>query len=124
MLAQFAQRLRQCVREVDTVARQGGDEFIILLTELRNGQDAQQVADKIMAAIAMPFAVNGEPLAVAASIGVAVYPDDDEDIEALVEKADLAMYAVKQRQGAAALEASRTGTGDAAGSRWKSARAC
>jgi diguanylate cyclase (GGDEF)-like protein len=103
VLAQFAQRLRQCVRQVDTVARQGGDEFIVLLTELHSGQDAQQVAGKIMAAIAAPFVVNGEPLSVAASIGVAVYPDDDEDIEALVEKADLAMYAAKQRGKCASL---------------------
>jgi len=97
VLVQFAQRLRQCVREVDTVARQGGDEFIVLLTELRCAQDAQQVADKIKAAIAAPFLIHGETLAVAASIGIAVYPDDDLDIEALLEKADLAMYAAKQR---------------------------
>ena len=97
VLVQFAQRLRQCVREVDTVARQGGDEFIVLLTELHNGADAQQVAEKIMRTIAEPFTINDAPLEVAASIGVAVYPDDDEDIEALIEKADLAMYAAKQR---------------------------
>ncbi|RFP15016.1 MULTISPECIES: bifunctional diguanylate cyclase/phosphodiesterase [unclassified Duganella] len=97
VLMQFAQRLRQCVREVDTVARQGGDEFIVLLTELRAAADAQQVADKINAAIAAPFLVHGETLAVAASIGIAVYPDDDLDIDALLEKADLAMYAAKQR---------------------------
>ncbi len=103
VLVQFAQRLRQCVREVDTVARQGGDEFIVLLTELRNGADAQQVADKIMQAIAEPFTVHGELLDVAASIGVAVYPDDDEDIETLIEKADLAMYAAKQRGKGASL---------------------
>jgi len=103
VLVQFAQRLRQCVREVDTVARQGGDEFIVLLTELRTGADAQQVAEKIMKAIAEPFVVNGSLLPVAASIGVAVYPDDDEDMEALVEKADLAMYAAKQRGKGASL---------------------
>jgi diguanylate cyclase (GGDEF)-like protein len=103
VLVQFAQRLRQCVREVDTVARQGGDEFIVLLTELHNGADAQQVADKIMKAIAAPFIVNGDPLDVAASIGVAVYPDDDEDIDTLIEKADLAMYAAKQRGKGASL---------------------
>ncbi len=97
VLVQFAQRLRQCVREVDTVARQGGDEFIVLLTELRAAADAQQVADKIGAALAAPFLVHGETLAVAASIGIAVYPDDDLDIETLLEKADLAMYAAKQR---------------------------
>lgn len=97
VLAQFAQRLRQCVREVDTVARQGGDEFIVLLAELRSAHDAQQVADKIIAAIAAPFTVHGQALAVAASVGVAVYPDDEIDLEHLVEKADLAMYAAKQR---------------------------
>ena len=97
VLVQFAQRLRQCVREVDTVARQGGDEFILLLTELRSGQDAQQVADKIVAAIGAPFTINGAPLQVAASVGVAVYPDDDRSIDELIEKADLAMYAAKQR---------------------------
>jgi len=97
VLAQFAQRLRQCVREVDTVARQGGDEFIVLLAELRSAHDAQQVADKIIAAIAAPFTVHGQALAVAASVGVAVYPDDEIDLDHLVEKADLAMYAAKQR---------------------------
>lgn len=103
VLVQFAQRLRGCVREVDTVARQGGDEFIVLLTELHAGADAQQVADKIVKAIAAPFIVNGDPLDVGASVGVAVYPDDDEDIETLIEKADLAMYAAKQRGSGASL---------------------
>ena len=97
VLVQFSQRLRSCVREVDTVARQGGDEFIVLLTELHSALDAQQVADKIIAAIAAPFLIHGETLAVAASIGIAVYPDDDGDTDALLEKADLAMYAAKQR---------------------------
>ena len=97
VLVQFSQRLRQCVREVDTVARQGGDEFILLLTELRDAADARQVAEKIIAALGAPFTIRGESLRVAASVGVAVYPDDDESIEELVEKADLAMYAAKQR---------------------------
>jgi len=97
VLAQFAQRLRQCVREVDTVARQGGDEFIVLLAELRSPHDAQQVANKIITAIATPFTVHDQALDVAASVGVAVYPDDEIDIDHLVEKADLAMYAAKQR---------------------------
>ena len=59
VLVQFAQRLQQCVREVDTVARQGGDEFIVLLTELHAAQDAAKVADKIIAAIAAPFSIAG-----------------------------------------------------------------
>ena len=103
VLVQFARRLQQCVREVDTVARQGGDEFIVLLTELRAAHDAARVADKIIAAIGAPFSIGGEALAVAASVGIAVYPDDDEDIDALIEKADLAMYAAKQRGAGASL---------------------
>ena len=97
VLSQFAQRLLRCVREVDTVARQGGDEFIVLLTELHTAQDAERVADKITAAIAAPFVLGDSTLAVGASVGIALYPDDDEDSNALVEKADLAMYAAKQR---------------------------
>ena len=95
VLTEFARRVQQCVRKVDTVARQGGDEFIILLTELRTAQDAERVAEKIVCAIAAPFVIGEYSLAVAASVGVALYPDDD-DVNALIEKADLAMYAAKR----------------------------
>jgi len=97
VLTQFSQRLLHCVREVDTVARQGGDEFIVLLSELSTPQDAERVAEKIAAAIVAPFTVGDSTLAVAASVGIALYPDDDDDGDALIEKADLAMYAAKQR---------------------------
>ena len=97
VLTEFARRVQQCVRKVDTVARQGGDEFIILLTELHAAQDAERVAEKIIAAIAAPFVVKEYSLSVAASVGVALYPDDDDDVHALIEKADLAMYAAKRR---------------------------
>ena len=96
VLAEFARRVQQCVRKVDTVARQGGDEFIILLTELHDPHDATRVAEKIIAAIAAPFVVKQYSLSVAASVGVALYPDDDDDVDALIEKADLAMYAAKR----------------------------
>ena len=97
VLAQFAQRVQQCVRKVDTVARQGGDEFIILLSELHAVQDAERVAGKIIDAIAAPFIVREYSLSVAASVGIALYPDDDDDVPALIEKADMAMYAAKRR---------------------------
>jgi len=96
VLTEFARRVQQCVRKVDTVARQGGDEFIILLTELRTAHDAERVAEKIVAAIAAPFVISEYSLSVAASVGVALYPDDDDDVNALIEKADLAMYAAKR----------------------------
>lgn len=96
VLVQFAQRVQQCVRQVDTVARQGGDEFIILLTEIRTPQDAERVADKIAGAVKPPFVIGEYSLSVRASVGVAIYPDDDDDVHQLIEKADLAMYAAKR----------------------------
>lgn len=96
VLVEFARRVGQCVRKVDTVARQGGDEFIILLTEMHAPQDADRVAEKIVGAIAAPFIVGEYSLAVAASVGLAIYPDDDDELHALIEKADLAMYAAKR----------------------------
>ncbi len=97
VLLQFGQRLLQSVRKVDTVARQGGDEFIVLLTEVRTPEDVQLVADKIGASLAAPFAIGAAGLAVSASVGMAIYPDDDNDVGALIDKADLAMYAAKRR---------------------------
>jgi len=96
VLTQFARRLQACVREVDTVARQGGDEFVIVLTEMRAAGDAGGVAAKILAALGPPFLVGQHSLAVAASIGMAVYPDDAADVDGLIGKADLAMYASKR----------------------------
>jgi diguanylate cyclase (GGDEF)-like protein len=97
VLMQFAGRLQSCVRQVDTVARQGGDEFVVLLTEMRCAGDAEGVAEKILAALAAPFQIGQHSLAVAASIGMAVYPADAADVDALIEKADLAMYVSKRR---------------------------
>ena len=101
VLAEFARRLLACVRQVDTVARRGGAEFILLLNEIRAPQDAQLVAAKIAGAMAAPFLIGAQPLSLAASVGIAVYPDDDgEGSDALIEKAGLALAAA--RQGAAA----------------------
>ncbi|MFM9434713.1 diguanylate cyclase (GGDEF)-like protein/PAS domain S-box-containing protein [Janthinobacterium sp. CG_23.3] len=97
VLVQFAQRAQQCMRKVDTVARQGGDEFIILLTEMRTPQDAERVAEKIASAVKPPFIIGEYSLSVRASVGVAIYPDDDDDVHQLIEKADIAMYAAKRR---------------------------
>jgi diguanylate cyclase (GGDEF)-like protein/PAS domain S-box-containing protein len=97
VLTQFARRLQGCVREVDTVARQGGDEFVIVLTEMHAAADAEGVAAKVLAALVAPFLIGQHSLAVAASIGMAVYPDDAADVDALIDKADLAMYASKRR---------------------------
>jgi diguanylate cyclase (GGDEF)-like protein len=97
VLVEFSARLQACVRQVDTVARQGGDEFVVLLTEMKTPQDAERVAGQLLSAVSAPFTIGGKTLSVAASVGMAIYPDDDDDSEALIEKADLAMYAAKHR---------------------------
>lgn len=96
LLKQVAARLVTCVREGDTVARPGGDEFVILLAEIGHPEDAARVAEKIIAVFAAPVVVDGQPLAVTTSVGIAVYrADADDDVEALMKQADMAMYAAK-----------------------------
>ena len=96
VLLEMAKRLCGCVRADDTVARLGGDEFSIVLSELRRPEDAGRVAEKIIAAVQRPMAVGGIPVEVSASIGVALYPVDGMDAEALLRNADSAMYRAKE----------------------------
>jgi diguanylate cyclase (GGDEF)-like protein/PAS domain S-box-containing protein len=95
VLKQVAKRLLSCVRETDTVARVGGDEFLIIATELRSTDDAARIAKKIIQSVSRPVAFNRQPAAVSASIGIAFYPDQGEDMEKLIKQADDAMYRVK-----------------------------
>jgi diguanylate cyclase (GGDEF)-like protein/PAS domain S-box-containing protein len=96
VLAEVGRRLRQCVRDGDTVARVGGDEFVALLPNLRTASAAQIVAGKIVAAIAAPVRVRGRDFTIGISIGVAIAPRDGEDAEALLRAADRAMYENKR----------------------------
>ena len=96
LLKEVAIRLNVCVRHGDTVARQGGDEFIIVLAEITHSDDAALVADKIIKAINVPVQVTGHTLNVSTSIGIAVYPvNGTDDVQELMKKADKAMYAAK-----------------------------
>ncbi|MGE3843809.1 MAG: putative bifunctional diguanylate cyclase/phosphodiesterase [Vicinamibacterales bacterium] len=99
LLRQVAERLRSRVRETDTVCRLGGDEFIVLLEELNNLDDAQVVAQKILDALSAPMAVGGHLTVVKASIGVRAVPVDDVDPTTLLREADVAMYKAKQDGG-------------------------
>jgi diguanylate cyclase (GGDEF)-like protein/PAS domain S-box-containing protein len=95
LLQSVACRIFTCVRSSDTVSRQGGDEFVILLWEVRHAEDAALTADKILQALREPHCI-GEHLAhVTASIGVVTYPDDGTDAETLLKNADFAMYHAK-----------------------------
>ncbi|MBW2275057.1 MAG: EAL domain-containing protein [Deltaproteobacteria bacterium] len=108
VLKQVAERLGQCVRSSDSVARpdsansahmlsrQGGDEFTILLDKINSAYDASRVCSRILTALEEPFQINGHDVVVGASIGIAVYPHDGDDGETLIKHADTAMYHAKQ----------------------------
>lgn len=95
LLQAAADRLVSCVRKTDTVCRQGGDEFVILLSEIEQVQDAARVADKLLLAFANPALVDGHELHVSLSMGISVYPDDGLSAEAVLQNADTAMYYAK-----------------------------
>ena len=96
LLRQVAQRLVASVREEDTVARAGGDEFILLLWHISGPEYATAVALKLIAALAVPFIVEGHPVSITASAGVSIYPDHGEDAETLMKSADRALYEAKR----------------------------
>jgi diguanylate cyclase (GGDEF)-like protein/PAS domain S-box-containing protein len=99
LLQDVAERLRDCLREDDTIARFGGDEFTLLLSSVTRVEDAVSVAGKILKALEAPFPQAGSDLFVTPSIGVALYPDDGHDLETLVKNADAAMYQAKEQGG-------------------------
>ena len=96
LLQSVAERLVTCVRGADTVSRQGGDEFVVLLSEMAQPEDAAISARRVLQAIAEPHLIDGHDLHVTCSIGVSVYPDDAQDAETLIKNADTAMYQAKE----------------------------
>ncbi|EPY00398.1 PAS/PAC sensor-containing diguanylate cyclase [Magnetospirillum fulvum MGU-K5] len=92
LLREVAERLRGCLREVDTPARIGGDEFVILLHRVTDEEDARTVADKAAAAMAAPFLINDTILTISSSIGISVFPDHGESANELLIHADREMY--------------------------------
>lgn len=96
LLKMAANRLTECIRDVDIVARLGGDEFIVILGNLTNELDIERVSQLILKTLKEPFYLNNEPAYVSASIGITTYPDDAENVDMLLKNADQAMYAAKQ----------------------------
>jgi diguanylate cyclase (GGDEF)-like protein len=96
LLQSIAKRLQACVRFSDTVSRQGGDEFVVLLADVENAQGAALIAQKLIEAMAQPGLIADQNLQVTLSIGISLYPDDGKDIEAVLRNADTAMYYAKK----------------------------
>jgi diguanylate cyclase (GGDEF)-like protein len=96
LLQSIAKRLVDCVRGSDTVSRQGGDEFVVLLSELEQSEDAAVAARKILHAVLQAHSVDQHDLRVTTTIGVSIYPDDGPDAETLIKNADTAMYQAKE----------------------------
>src|SRR6202171_3720679 len=96
LLQSIAKRLVDCVRGSDTVSRQGGDEFVVLLLDVEQPEDAARSARKILQAVAEAYPIDRHDLHVTASIGISVYPDDGLDAETLIKNADIAMYQAKE----------------------------
>jgi diguanylate cyclase (GGDEF)-like protein/PAS domain S-box-containing protein len=95
LLQQTAERLVGCVRASDTVCRYGGDEFVVLLTEIKRAQDAAFAAEKLHAAFVAPLAIDGHRLHLGLSIGISIYPDHNDNVDDLLHHADTAMLHAK-----------------------------
>jgi len=96
LLLAVANRLKGCVREIDTLSRQGGDEFLIALTNIPDADAIGIMAMNILEEVAEPVVVEGRELSLSGSIGIAVYPEDGSDFDTLLKKADMAMYNAKE----------------------------
>ena len=99
VLVEVAHRLKACVRAGDTVARLGGDEFVLLLGDLVNVEECERALDRVLTALHEPLPAAGQSLALTASLGVTLYPDDAADPDALLRHTDQVMYAAKQAGG-------------------------
>jgi diguanylate cyclase (GGDEF)-like protein/PAS domain S-box-containing protein len=96
LLKSVAQRMKTCVRAVDTIARLGGDEFVVLVPDIEGLDDIRTVASKLLDALTPPYEIEGHSTVSTPSIGISIYPDDGEDVDLLMKRADAAMYQAKQ----------------------------
>lgn len=97
LLQSVGQRLLACVRQSDTISRQGGDEFVALIPDIDHAEDAALAAQKMLAAIALPHRIEQHDLHIGASVGISIYPDDGQDAETLIKHADTAMFHAKDK---------------------------
>jgi len=96
LLIQVAERIESCIREEDTVSRQGGDEFTLLLNDIESQQQCEQTLERLLHALSLPYLIDDTTHEISASMGVTLYPKDDGDIDTLLRHADQSMYQAKQ----------------------------
>jgi diguanylate cyclase (GGDEF)-like protein/PAS domain S-box-containing protein len=96
LLQEIARRAQSCVQETDTVSRQGGDEFVIVLSELADSMDAARIAAQLLEKIAQPYFIDGHEVHITVSIGISICPDDGENSGTMIKHADAAMYQAKK----------------------------
>jgi len=96
VLKEVASRLSSLLRDSDTVARMGGDEFVMILNDISSKAGIKKVAEKIIGILDAPIPFHDTQFTVKASVGISIYPDDDKQIDALLQKADKAMYQAKK----------------------------
>lgn len=95
LLVEVAKRIQNCIKENDTLARMGSDEFVVILTERINNQAVISIAEKILLSLAHPFQINNKDILITGSIGISCFPKDGEDAETLIKNADAAMFNAK-----------------------------
>jgi len=96
LLRKVAERMRNAVRETDTVSRLGGDEFVILLTSVSSPKDVRYIVENLIEEISKPYSINGREIFINASVGIVIYPEDGKDNKELLAHADAAMYHAKE----------------------------
>jgi len=96
LLIEVANRIQSCTRAEDTISRQGGDEFTLLLNDVESFEECEKTLKRLLHTLAQPYVINGYPLNITASCGLTLYPSDDSDIDTLLRHADQAMYQSKQ----------------------------
>lgn len=99
LLQAVSQRMLGLLRKSDTIARMGGDEFLLILPEMNQPEDAILTAERILSALSTPFHLEAHQINITTSIGISFFPDDGEDVDILIKKADISMYKAKERGG-------------------------